>query len=237
MAAEWRNDVDGALPSVAVAAHELKAPLGLLRQMSLLLEEGALNQHEARALQHEMTLTTERALRLVSDLAATANMTEELFPLEPVNPLALLNQMALDMRPMLQLYDRRVRWPRAGRTRPLVIANPTLLGRIMANFLDNAMKYSEAEAAIQVTVQTKGERVRLAVRDFGPMMSREEYRRLVAELETRKSVRTRPESSGLGVYVASRFARAMHGRIGLIRHRDGLTFYVEMPLSRQMSLL
>jgi integral membrane sensor signal transduction histidine kinase len=50
-------------------------------------------------------------------------------------------------------------------------------------------------------------------------------------------VRTRPESSGLGIYVANQFARAMNGRIGLIRHRDGLTFYVEMPISRQLSLI
>ena len=237
MATEWRSDVSGIAPSVAVAAHELKAPLSLLRQMSLLLEEGSLSVNKTHELQHQVTVTAERALRLVSDLATTANITEELFLLEPVNPLALVTQMSLEMRPLLQLYDRRIRWPHAGRHRPLIIANPILLGRIMANFLDNALKYSEAKADIRVTIRTRGETVRLAMRDFGPMMSRQEYQRLVAELEVRKSVRTRPESSGLGVYIANQFAQAMHGTIGLIRHRDGLTFYVDMPLSRQMSLL
>ena len=77
----------------------------------------------------------------------------------------------------------------------------------------------------------------MSVRDFGPMMSLKEYRLLLDEMETRKTVRTRPESSGLGIYVANQFARAMNGRIGLIRHRDGLTFYVEMPISRQLSLV
>lgn len=68
-------------------------------------------------------------------------------------------------------------------------------------------------------------------------MSLREYRRLTDEMEKRKSIRTRPESSGLGIYVASQFAQAMDGEIGLIRHRDGLTFYVELPLSRQLSWL
>ena len=81
------------------------------------------------------------------------------------------------------------------------------------------------------------DKVRISVRDFGPMMSLREYRQLLNEMEMRKTVRTRPESSGLGIYVASQFAHAMCGQIGLIRHRDGLTFYVDLPISHQMSLL
>ena len=224
------------MPSIAVAAHELKAPLALIRQMSLLIEDGQLSLAEARLMQRRLTLTAERSLALVQDLARTVNVQPTLFPLEPVNPLALLTQLAHQSRDMLRLYDRRVTWPRTGKKR-LVVANPLLLGRIMMNFLDNAMRYSEAGAAIRVTVRQAGTMVRLGVRDFGPMMSLAEYRQLVDEMTTRKSVRTRPDSSGLGVYIAATFARAMGGQVGLIRHRDGLTFYVDVPLSEQMSLL
>ena len=111
------------------------------------------------------------------------------------------------------------------------------MGRILANFLNNALKYTEDGSEIKVSVKAAGDAVRLGVRDFGPMMGLKEYRRLLDEMDARKTVRTRPESSGLGIYVASQFARAMNGQIGLIRHRDGLTFYVEMPISRQLSLL
>ena len=90
---------------------------------------------------------------------------------------------------------------------------------------------------IQVKITKTNDVVRLSVRDYGPMMSRREYQQLLKTMAARKAVRTRPESSGLGVYVAAQFARAMSGDIGLIRHRDGLTFYVDMPLSRQMSLV
>jgi len=68
-------------------------------------------------------------------------------------------------------------------------------------------------------------------------MSNIEYRRLLGELETKKTVKSRPNSSGLGIFLASEFARTMHGQIGLTRHRDGVTFYVELPVSRQMSWL
>ena len=233
---QWSDREFGALPSVVVAAHELKTPLALMRQLSLLLSEGSLDGAETRRVSQQVTQTAERALALVGDLAHTANLSPTLFPLEPVNPLAVCRQIAHEMRPALQVYDRRVEWPR-GRQAQLVVANQTLLGRVLANFLENALRYSEPSATVRVKLQRRGDVLRMGVRDFGPMMSLREYRQLLDEMALRKSVRTRPESSGLGVYVASQFAQAMNGEIGLIRHRDGLTFYVDVPLSRQMSWL
>ena len=233
---QWSDREFWALPSVVVAAHELKTPLALMRQLSLLLSEGSLDGAETRRVSQQVTQTAERALALVGDLAHTANLSPTLFPLEPVNPLAVCRQIAQEMRPALQVYDRRVEWPR-GRQAQLVVANQTLLGRVLANFLENALRYSEPSATVRVKLQRRGDVLRMGVRDFGPMMSLREYRQLLDEMALRKSIRTRPESSGLGVYVASQFAQAMNGEIGLIRHRDGLTFYVDVPLSRQLSWL
>lgn len=52
-----------------------------------------------------------------------------------------------------------------------------------------------------------------------------------------QSINARPQSSGLGLYIASQFAEAMHGTIGATKHHDGATFYVELHASRQLSLL
>lgn len=234
---EWSDADFGGLPSVLVAAHELKTPLALIRQMALLLDDDLTSTVDKKQIQQRIIQTSEQALQLTVDLANSANLTPSLFPLEPVNPLALCQQIAVETRLNAALYGRKISWPQRGRNSRLILANRTLLGRILANFLNNALKYTEDDSEIKVSVTAVGGAVRLSVRDFGPMMSLKEYRRLVDEMESRKTVRTRPESSGLGIYVASQFARAMNGQIGLIRHRDGLTFYVEMPISRQLSLL
>ena len=234
---EW-SDVDfGGLPSVLVAAHELKTPLSLIRQLTLMLGDDLTSEADKKQIQQRIVQTSEQALQLTVDLANSANLTPSLFPLEPVNPLALCQQMAAETRFNAVLYGRKISWPRSGRNSRLILANRTLLGRILANFLNNALKYTEDDSEIKVSVKAVDGAVRLSVRDFGPMMSLKEYRRLLDEMDARKTVRTRPESSGLGIYVASQFARAMNGQIGLIRHRDGLTFYVDMPISRQLSLL
>ena len=234
---EWSDADFGGLPSVLVAAHELKTPLALIRQIALLLDDDLTSAADKKQIQQRIIQTSEQALQLTVDLANSANLTPSLFPLEPVNPLALCQQIAVETRFNAALYGRKISWPRSGRNSRLILANRTLLGRILANFLNNALKYTEDGSEIKVSVTAAKEAVRLSVRDFGPMMSLKEYRRLLSEMDARKTVRTRPESSGLGIYVASQFARAMNGQIGLIRHRDGLTFYVEMPVSRQLSLL
>ena len=234
---EWSDADFGGLPSVLVAAHELKTPLSLIRQMALLLDDDLTSEADKKQLQQRIVQTSEQALQLTVDLANSANLTPSLFPLEPVNPLAICQQMAAETRFNAVLYGRKISWPRSGRNNRLILANRTLLGRILANFLNNALKYTEDDSEIKVSVKAVGGAVRLSVRDFGPMMSLKEYRRLLDEMDVRKTVRTRPENSGLGIYVASQFALAMNGQIGLIRHRDGLTFYVDMPISRQLSLL
>ena len=234
---EWSDADFGGLPSVLVAAHELKTPLSLIRQMALLLDDDLTSEADKKQLQQRIVQTSEQALQLTVDLPNSANLTPSLFPLEPVNPLAICQQMAVETRFNAVLYGRKISWPRSGRNSRLILANRTLLGRILANFLNNALKYTEDDSEIKVSVKAVDGAVRLSVRDFGPMMSLKEYRRLLDEMDARKTVRTRPESSGLGIYVASQFARAMNGQIGLIRHRDGLTFYVDMPISRQLSLL
>lgn len=234
---EWSDADFGGLPSVLVAAHELKTPLALIRQMALLLDDDLTSTADKKQIHQRIIQTSEQALQLTVDLANSANLTPSLFPLEPVNPLALCQQIAVETRLSAALYGRKISWPRSGRNSRLILANRTLLGRILANFLNNALKYTEDGSEIKVSVKAVGGAVRLSVRDFGPMMSLKEYRRLLSEMDARKTVRTRPESSGLGIYVASQFARAMNGQIGLIRHRDGLTFYVDMPISRQLSLL
>ena len=84
------------------------------------------------------------------------------------------------------LYGRKVSWPKSGRNSQLILANRILLGRILANFLNNALAYTEDGSEIKVSVKATKDAVRMSVRDFGPMMSLKEYRLLLDEMETRK---------------------------------------------------
>jgi len=221
------------------AAHELKSPLALVRQLALLLEDPSLSEDERARLQARIVLTSERALRLTGDLTKSARLQDALFQLEPLNPEQICRDIVSELTPLFAEYGRAVELGQ--RKHPLLlVANRDLLRRIVMNFSDNALRYTEPGTAVrlQVTALKKAGIVRVGVRDYGPALSNDMWRALTERLATApQSIHARPESSGLGLYIAGQFAEAMNGKIGVIRHRDGATFYVDLPMSHQMSLL
>ncbi len=96
-----------------MAAHELKTPLALIRQLALLLDDDLTSSADKTQIQQRIIRTSEQALQLTIDLANSANLTPSLFPLEPVNPLALCQQVAMETKFNAMLYGRKVSWPKS----------------------------------------------------------------------------------------------------------------------------
>jgi len=221
------------------AAHELKAPLALVRQLALRLGDDSLSPAERQQLLDRTVLTSERALRLTSDLTRAARLDSAMFQLEPINPDQLCRDVVSELQPLFQAYGRSVAVK--GRRHPLLlVANRDLLRRILLGFSDNALHYSLPGTAVHLQIQAfkKTGVIRVGVRDFGPALSSDMWRSLQKKLNTApQAIHARPESSGLGLYIAHQFADAMNGKIGAVRHKDGATFYVELQASNQLSFL
>jgi signal transduction histidine kinase len=222
------------------AAHELKAPLALVRQLSLTLEQqDDLTPAERERMLRQIVLTSERALRLTSDLTKSSRQTE-LFPLEPINPQQLCEEVAHELTPLFAAHGKQIRV--APRKQPLLlVGNRDLLRRILLNFSDNALYYAGNQEVVELKMaaRPKESAVRVGVRDYGPAVPPDTWRELTHRLQALapQPVHARPQSSGLGLSIASQFAHMMNSRVGAARHVDGATFYVDAPASRQMSLL
>ena len=231
--------VSSQLSPLIAAAHELKSPLALIRQLSLALEADGMSLAEKQCLQNQITLTSERALRLTGDLTKSARLDETLFELEPVNPQQLCEDVAHELTPLYKAHGRDIKVIPYGRPL-LLVANRDLLKRVMVNFSDNALYYTDGHEVVELQTKTLngGNTVRLGVRDYGPALSADLWRTLHRRLAVSpQSVQARPQSSGLGLHIADSFARVMNGQIGAIRHRDGATFFIDLQASFQLNLL
>lgn len=221
-------------PLFIAAAHELKAPLALVRQLSLGIGAGDMSPADTKRLAQQITLTSERALRLTTNLTRTARLEDSLFTLEPINPVSLCQEVIQEITP---LYTARGRVITLRRSRPLLgIANRDLLRRILLSFADNALQYGDDDTPVVITAAALdgGQRIRVGVRDYGPAVPGG-VARTAGQQPTK--LHARPESSGLGIYIARQFAEAMEATIGTTRHKDGATFYVDFGASMQMRLL
>jgi signal transduction histidine kinase len=231
--------LDG-LPSLVVAAHELKSPLALIRQLSLTLENGDISSDDQKRMLRQISLTTERALRLTNDLTRSIRMTDAMFTLEPINPQQLCEDVVHELTPLFSAHERQVKLV-SHKHSLLLVANRDLLRRIILNFSDNALNYTEDNKPVEIDIRTynSGKMVRLGVRDYGPTLSSDLFRSLRQKLVNVSStpIHARPQSSGLGLYIVSQFADVMNGKVGMTRHHNGATFYVDLQASRQISLL
>jgi signal transduction histidine kinase len=227
------------MPFAVAAAHELKAPLALIRQLSLSLEQGQWNEAEQRRMLRHITLTSEGALRLTTDLTKATRLEDGLFELTPLNPRELCEEVAHELSPLFKAKNRELRVA-AGRRPILAVGNRDLLRRIIMNFSDNALQYTDTATPVTLHASSinGGERIRISVRDFGPAVPADVWQTVKRYLgKAPQTLHNRPGSSGLGLYIAGQFADAMNGEIGATRHRDGATFYVELLSSRQLRLL
>lgn len=230
--------VHGTLSPIVVAAHELKAPLALLRQLAIELGDQKANDTHGESIAKQMRVVSEQALRLTSNLTRTQRLQAELFPSEPVNINELCKQLRYELTPLYQANERMLKFQPNARL-PLASANHDLLRRIVTCFMDNALHYSDEAGVVELyTSLIRGRQtIRVAVRDYGPALPSSVWARVQAAATTPQAVHARPESSGLGLHIAHQFAAVINGSIGAIRHRDGASFYIDVPVSRQLSLL
>lgn len=113
---------------------------------------------------------------------------------------------------------------------PLVKADPVLLAQLLANLLDNALKYSEG--AIDLVARVEGDELVVLVKDRGAGIPDAEQA-AIFEPHARGD-RPGPRGAGLGLAVCRAIAQAHGGRLTLRRRQGGGScFSLALPVESQ----
>ena len=216
-----------------VVAHELKAPLAVLRQLALSFDDDELQNKRIR---EEMISVSERALRQVNDLTRVRRLEDGLFEMEPVVVREVCDAVSSELRNLFGYNKCPITLSYRNRAK-LVMANRELLYSVIYNLLLNAIHYSDEGQRARLSVRDYYGRIRIAVRDFGPALPIAVWREMRSGgVSHPTQIAMRANSSGLGLFIASKFSRYMNAEIGAVRHHDGASFYVNLPISKQASL-
>lgn len=219
--------LEGERRFTADAAHELRTPIAAIRAQA----QAALATNEAAAREHALHLLLQgcdRAARLVQQLLTLSRLEADgrqaqarvdlagvvRAVLADLAPAALARQQALDFEP-------------AGDCS--VMGDATLLGVLVRNLADNAIRYSPAGARIAVRVQRKAGRVLLHVDDSGPGLPDADLQRLGERFF--RMTGNEAAGSGLGWSIAQRIAAAHGGTLEAKRSESlgGLRVTASLP--------
>jgi signal transduction histidine kinase/CheY-like chemotaxis protein len=116
-----------------------------------------------------------------------------------------------------------------------VESDPLLLGRILRNLAENALRYTR-EGGVRIDVAPRRDRVRIAVRDTGPGIAPGDRDVIFAEFSRGRARESSgdaaPAGLGLGLSVVDRLARLLGHEVGLeSTPGEGAAFRVEVPLA------
>ena len=219
---------------LAVVAHELKSPLAVMRQLALSMDFQEDSLAELKDTKKQLINISERALRQVNDLTKIARLEDGLFEMGPVSVRRICDHVLTELQPFFQINQRSVVAFYKNR-HDLAIANPDLLFSVIYNFCINAMYYSTSETESSLVISDRGDSVEVTVRDFGPCLPKQIWQSLKDGMVRPASISMRPGSSGLGLFIASKFSQYMQAELLAVRHRDGTSFKLRLPASKQVA--
>jgi two-component system sensor histidine kinase KdpD len=217
---------------LAAVSHDLRSPLAAVKAAvaSLRNADMSWSPEDESALLETIEEATDRLTALVGNLldmsrihtgAVTAAATD-------MN-LARAVRSAVEAMPGGERVDVRV----ADDIR--VVADPGLLDRVVANIVENALKYVPVTADIRVDAAVAGDRVTLRIADTGRGIPDSELDRIFAPFQRLGDVPQR-DGVGLGLAVARGFVEAMGGSV-LVEATPGggLTFVIDIPGCREVA--
>lgn len=234
---------------LSILSHELRSPLaGIKAALQLLgrrltriadLEKVERPEIARRVEQTLDTLTiaereVERQNRLIGDL----------LDISRIRAGKLEYHMALaDLVPLLRDATEAQRL--ASPDRALALAVPEMpvpvcadadrIGQVVTNFLTNALKYAPENQLIEVTLTRTAETARVAVRDRGPGLSREQQRHIWDRFHRVPGIHQQGGSAGLGLglYICKTIVERHGGCVGVESAPGrGATFWFTLPLAR-----
>jgi signal transduction histidine kinase len=213
---------------VADAAHELRSPLTNMRT-ELEVAQRLPDTTDWPAISADLLADVERLSRLVDDLLLLARSDDGV----PTGRHATARLAEVDLDSLVE--DVASRYSEVFYARPdqavVATVEPDAIGRVVANLLDNAVRY--ARTKVRVSVDQEGPYHRITVTDDGPGIPPSDRERVFDRFTRLDDARARDAGgSGLGLAIVRELVRRHGGTVTLGDASPGLRVDVRLPATR-----
>lgn len=214
----------------ADAAHELRTPLAALRAQWEAAQLAPTDATRARAMS-QVGVGIDRLSHLVGQLLALAGAEsmQSSAMKQDVSWQAVARAALSDCLPLMEARgsDVEVHWPADAGAAPLpLLGDETLLGTLLRNLIDNALRYAPAGSHVNVRFAPD----RVVVEDSGPGVPPDDLLRLGQRFH--RGERREQAGSGLGLSIVRRIA-LLHGLDVVFANRDDAASGLRVEVRRR----
>jgi len=216
---------------IANASHELRTPLAVMRaSIDVVLDNPDSTPDDLRDMATDIRSAVDHAERLIGALLILAHNERGLTVHDEID-LASVAEDVLDNAGPLDGPIHATLDP------AFISGNPVLIERLVANLVDNAVRYNAAAGDIWVSTCTVAGQSHLTVANTGPLISTSDAARIFQPFQ-RLNDRASHEGFGLGLTIVASIA-AVHGGTATAHPRDdgGLSIDVTFPSTGDRSTL
>jgi two-component system phosphate regulon sensor histidine kinase PhoR len=218
---------------VANVSHELRTPLTSIKGFVETLLDGAIEDVESsRRFLTIVATETDRMVNLVKDLLELSRLegSDRAWNLLPLNLVDQAKEISDDYQKRAQEAGLQLHVEIPDRLPP-VLGDSTLLRQVVTNLLDNAIKYTEPDGHVWLTLHSEAETVQMSVRDTGVGIPTKHLDRIFERFYRVDKGRCRKMGgTGLGLAIVKHIVEKHQGRIEVqSEYGEGTTFTVTLP--------
>ena len=219
---------------VYLASHNLRSPLTAIKGYTDILLKNKSLDREAKEASGKISASSARLEELTESLLNLVALEENKQPLlmKSVDLEELLEALAEKFT--TSISEKRIslifEFPPGGI--PKIDLDEPRISQALESLLENAIKFNREEGKIVVGLKRIKGYLRLAIKDTGIGIPKEEREKVFQKFHRATDILTYDyEGIGLGLYVTKLIIEAHQGRIWFESEPgEGTTFYVELPL-------
>ncbi|MGR6835640.1 two-component system histidine kinase PnpS [Syntrophomonas erecta] len=201
---------------VGNVSHELRTPLTSIKGfVETLLDGAAENSTTCRRFLSIIEAETDRLTRMIDDLLSLSSIESKERFINP-KPVCIVRSMRNIMNilgPQISEKHLHVEFIYPF-TLPRIVADEDLLGQVLINLLDNAIKYTPRNGKIIIRCQRKESRIITTISDTGMGIPRESLPRVFERFYRVDKARSRNQGgTGLGLSIVKHIVESHGGEV------------------------
>lgn len=230
MVSENKSDI------ISITAHQLRTSLSALKwifKMFIDQDVGTLTNEQNELMQKAYN-SNERMLNLVNDLL-TLNHSEEslfVFNFEKTDFLYLVEQTLFEFSGETNKKRVELIFLKPEAPLPVLNCDLKLMRVVLENLIENAIKYSDKEGKVFISLKQKDNDILLSIHDTGIGIKDEDKENIFKKFYRANNAQMKDTvGSGLGLFTAKKIIEKHNGKIWFENaNGGGTTFFISLPI-------